>query len=235
MFVRIILLLLILVSITIAQTEPICMTADNIADSLLQKLPRDSSSYATIGILYANKVFLRKTDDGKRDADSAVFYITRALSYVPTPRMHAYACIARVLRATKDNAFTQVFGGTKTRATQAFDECDSIARNNQNDLGVQFLTANLFQEGDKLNQKKYYWQRAWDIFNDLLALETDTNTFFTAEVRGNILLNQGKLVHKLCLYGNASDAQADTLWQRTIRQYPHTIAAQNAKQQRNQR
>lgn len=232
MLVRIALAFLLLSPALAAQDDSLITVAGSTADSLLQTLPRDSGACATVGILFTNKVFLKQTNDGKRDADSAIAYLDCALAYSWNPRLQAYAYIARALRASKDGLWAKLLGGTKARATEAFECCDSLARCNPGDLGVQFLAANLFQEGDKLDQKMYYWQRAWDIFADLDACASAADPFFTPEVRGNILLNQGKLMRKLRLDGKASDARADTLWQQAIRLYPNTNAATNALLQR---
>ncbi len=233
MFVRIILCTIALWTPATAQKDLLCTNAGPIADSLIRALPRTDSTYATLGILFTNRIFLKQSSDGRSDADSALYYLRTALATTPSPQLAAYECIARALRASKDGWWPKINGATKTRATQAFDDCDSLARQYPNDLRVQFLTANLLQEGDRLDQKKYYWQRAWDILAHLQTCALSQPEFFTDEISANILLNQGKLVRKLRLYEKNSDAEAVKLWERTIREYPNTNAATNARLQLN--
>jgi hypothetical protein len=231
MFIRNLIMLLLLCTSSQSQDEPICTLSGEVADSIIQTLPRDATAYAQVGILFTNKVFLRNTNDGKRDADSAIVFLTSACESKPTPRLQVYLYIAKALRASKDGFWAKVTGGTKSRATEAFDACDSIARSYPDDLGVQFLTANLLEEGDRLEKNWYYWQRAWDILTALHVRDAGSTGFFTEEVRGMILLNQGKLIIKLRLYGETSSDSANMFWARVIAQYPNTSAAENARDQ----
>ena len=214
-----------------AQDEPLLTLAGPGADSVLASLPRDTSSFATVGVLFTNRVFLRQTADSRRDADSAIAYLSAAIAYQPTPRLHAYLFVARALRASKDGLWAKLTGSTKSRATEAFEACDSLALRYPDDLGVQFMTANLFQEGDKLEQKMYFWQRAWDIGTALRERAPTHQEFFTPEVRATLQLNEGKLIVKLHRFGTESSTQALVLWQRTIQEYPNTNAAANAREQ----
>lgn len=216
---------------SVAQDEPLSTLAGSQADSTIASLPRDTSSFATLGILFTNRVFLRQTTDGRRDADSAITFLTSASAYQPTPRLHAYLCAARAIRASKDGLWAKLTGSTKSRATLAFEACDSLALLYPNDLGVQFIAANLFLEADRLEQKKYYWQRAWDITADLQERSPTHQAFFTPEVHASLLLNEGKLIVKLRRFGSESDNRALAIWQRIIQAYPNTNAAENARQQ----
>ena len=228
---RWIVILLFCVGTSSAQDVPPMILAGPEADSVLASLPRDTSSFATVGVLFTNRVFLRQTTDGRRDADSAIAYLTAAIAYHPTPQLQAYLFVATALRASKDGLWAKLTGSTKNRATEAFAQCDSLALLYPDDLGVQFLTANLFQEGDKLDQKMYYWQRAWDITADLWERQQSHAAFFTPEVHASLLLIEGKLIVKLRRFGAESNERAVAVWQRAIQEFPNTNAAQNARKQ----
>jgi hypothetical protein len=214
-----------------AQTEPLLTLEGPAADSVLASLPRDTSSFATVGVLFTNRIFLRQTADGRRDADSAIAYLTAALAYRPTPRLQAYLYVARAIRASRDGLWEKLTGSTKNRATAAFEACDSLALLYPSELGVQFLAANLFQEGNKLKQKMYYWQRALEITASMWERVPTQRDFFTPEVQATLLLNEGKLIIKLRRYGSESNNRALAIWQRIIQEFPNTNAAANARVQ----
>ncbi len=218
-----------------AQCEPLSTVSGTLADSLISSLPRDSSTWVQLGTLYVNKVFLRETNNGQQDADSAKYYFEKALSQTRTPRLEAYYAIACALRARHDGALTKVFGDTKDRAKRAFKDAERLARENPHDLGVIFLVANLLQEGDALDDAEKYWKKSWGLLERLTEQSADSSdsvqAFFSPDIRANILLNQGKLIRKLVEEENVADFLARERWQAIIRLYPETLAATNAREQ----
>lgn len=219
--------------------EPICTTTGKTADSLIQVLFRDSSTYAKIGILYANMGFLNHTEDPQQTADSAVYYLRKALQFQPTPENQAYFCVARLLRVREDNFWQKFRGITKEKAEILFAECDSLAKGNPGNLTVQFLAANMFTEANASSQKKYYWQRGLEIFQALsgygrlerLFQPDPSKNFFNAEVFANILLNSAKLEFKLSEKKEVDLKSARLKWQTVLRMFPETLAATNAAKQ----
>lgn len=222
-------------SLAYAQPDPLCTISGAQADSLIASLSRDSSTWAQLGTLYVNKVFLRETNNGQQDADSAKYYFELALTQARTPRLQAYYAVACALRARHDGALTKVFGDTKDRAKRAFRDAERLARDNPHDLGVIFLVANLLQEGDALDDAEKYWKRSWELFVRLSEHSQDTSSavqaFFTLDIQANILLNQGKLIRKLVEEDAVANFLARERWQTVIRLYPETLAAANAREQ----
>lgn len=218
-----------------AQIEPLCTTSGRTADSLIAALPRDSTTWTQLGILYTNKVFLRESTRGQEDADSAIACFERALHQDRNPRVQAYYAVARALRAKHDGVLTKAFGSTKDRVKHAFRDALRLAQDNPHDLGVLFLVANLLQEGDPLDDAEKYWKRSWEYFARLSDRATDTaaalQAFFTPETRANILLNQGKLIRKLVADDAVAKYLARERWLTVIQQYPETLAAKNAREQ----
>jgi len=234
-----ILVLLLLAFASSLASEPICTTTGKTADSLIQALPHDSSTYAKIGILYANMGFLNHAPNAQQTADSAVWYLGKALQFQPTPENRAYNCVARLLRVREDNFWQKISGKTREKAELLFAECDSLAKENPDNLTVQFLTANLFTEANALSQKNYYWQRGLEIFQALseygrfehLFQPNPGENFFNAEVFANILLNSAKLEFKLSDKDKTDLALARLKWQAAICLFPMTLAATNAAKQ----
>lgn len=221
--------------LALAQTEPLCTTSGYTADSLIINLPRDSNSWAQIGVLFTNRVFLRETTNGQQDTDSALYFFELALRHNRTPRLEAYYAVASALRAKHDGLWDKLTGDTKDRVKRIFRDAERLSRDYPNDLGVTFLIANLLQEGDALDDAKKYWKRSWELFARLSEHSNDTSAniqkFFTDEVRGTILLNQGKLIRKLVEEDAVSKYLALERWHMIIRMYPNTLAALNANEQ----
>ncbi|RJO59786.1 hypothetical protein C4546_00250 [Candidatus Parcubacteria bacterium] len=216
----------------------ICTITGPQADSLILALPRDSAAWEKIGILFTNRIFLNHAKNPKKDADSAIWYLEQAVSISPKPETQIYLRIARALRAREDSFLQKAFGKTRQKVLVAFAECDTFALVHPENKVVQFLSANLFAEANKLPNKEYYWQRSRKIFEKLLNLaeagkkqnsaETD---FFTPEILGNIRLNQAKLSLKLSPDSQTALILAKLEWEKILDDYPGTLAAANAQKQ----
>jgi hypothetical protein len=234
-----VLILGLLFCVNICTAQGICTTAGSTADSLIQYLPRDSTSFQILGVLYTNGLFLNHSFNREQDADSAVYYLEKAIKYQSTPELQAYLCIAQALRAREDNFWQKFSGQTMAKVEKAFTKCDSLSKEYPDDFAVQFLAANLFVEADKLSQKNYYWERGLNIYQALfqfsqaesLLIFYPGRNFFTDEVRANILLNDAKLELKLAKKEEGVIVLVRLKWQAVIMCYPYTMAAINAKKQ----
>lgn len=201
------------------------------ADSLIQALPRTDSTYATLGMLLVNQVALKETDNKKRKADSALYYLQLARQSCPTnPVINAYIQVATGLRANEDPTLKKLLGNTKERAYTAFATMDSIRLQNPENLAVLFLSAYMFRDAsEKLDGYRDFRVTSYKTFQALhvLALEGQYNDFFTDDVYSALLLSLGILVHTL-----EAHAHADTLACQYIAQlhahFPNSRAAADA-------
>ena len=234
-----ILLLLLIGTITSNLDAKICTLSGSEADSLIQALPRDSAHFRQIGVLFTNRVFLNKSEDGKQDADSAIWYLEQAFELDKLPETEIYLCIAKAIRAKKDHWYQKALGGTKTRVTTIFYRADTLALQSPNDFAIQFLAANLFVEAGPLDSAKYFWERCLTISQALMFYcdgeqilsPSPEESFFDSEVLGTILLNTAKV--ELKISGNSKNVLrlVRLKWQAVIIMYPYTMAAWNAKKQ----
>lgn len=202
------------------------------ATKQLQTLPRTDTTWATIGTLFANRIFMMESENKRRDADSAIYYFRKAQETFPTdPIIAAYLTVSIGLRAKEDNSLQKLFGGTKERAHTAFVTMDSIRKAYPENLTVQFVSACMFRDASKHFKDAHAFQlMSYQTFQNLhvLALEGKHPTFFTPDVYSHVLLSLAMLVEKL-----EDQASADTLACQYISQlidgYPHSPAAEYAR------
>jgi hypothetical protein len=231
-------LCLFLASASKPATNDICLVTGPVTDSLISNLPNDSTTYGIRGKLYVNKIFLKRSDYPRTDADSALKYFELAQQNDSSNTLVAYQLIAQALYAREDGFWDKFWGITSSRITQIFNSADSLARVHPNDYPVLFLVANLLAEADsRLKNHEMYWLRAQELFHalDLYAQATKlvdlpkALEFFNEEIVGTILLNEGKLTLKLAGADDNALPEARELWSKVVELFPQTSAADNAR------
>lgn len=226
-----------LITIVLATAVPTAGTTINTthgkeAEQQLQTLPRTDSTWATLGTLFANRIFMMESPNKRRDADSAIYYFRKAQNVFPTdPVIAAYLNVSIGLRAKEDNGFQKLFGNTKERAHDAFVTMDSIRTAYPQNLTVQFVSACMFRDASKHFKDAHAFRlTSYKTFQSLhvLALEGKHESFFTPDVYSHVLLSLAILVEKL-----EDQTGADTLACKYISQlidgYPNSPAAEYAR------
>jgi len=181
------------------------------------------------GMLYVTAVFAKTSAKPRRDADSALACLRRAITVCPdNPVLKAYGYTARLVRAQHGEIAETRFVLDTLRLY--FDALDTLAKQHPENYAVQFIAGCVLQNAFVLKPAvERYWWRSKRILDALYqkSLANNCPSFFTPEIRANIRLNLAYLEGKLG-GEDGKDLRRAALAQ-VITDFPSTRAAEQAR------